>query len=72
MGWAENKVGIKSTKLGKRKNLKGVASEGKAVDGLNLIKEQKRGMWTRLTNRPNMEVMSTNCWGVEGLKCKHG
>lgn len=72
MGWAENKVGIKSTKLGKRKNLKGVASEGKAVDGLNLIKEQKWGMWTRLTNRPNMEVMSTNCWGVEGLKCKHG
>uniref|UniRef100_A0A7N2M4I4 DUF4283 domain-containing protein n=1 Tax=Quercus lobata TaxID=97700 RepID=A0A7N2M4I4_QUELO len=61
VGWAKDKVGKKSTKLGKRKNLKGMAGEGKTVDGPSLIKELKRGMWTRLTNKPNMEVMSTNC-----------
>ena len=32
MGWAEDKLGKKSAKLGKRKNSKRVANKGKAID----------------------------------------
>lgn len=80
MGWTEDKVGKKSTKSGKRKNSKGVVGEGKTVDGPGLITKLKRGTWTRLTNRPNMEAMSTDFFvfgwggggGVEDPKCKPG
>ena len=55
----------------------GISKSSKGPDGKRKIglrpdsqKDMKKGQWTRITNRPNYDVVEKVSYGADGLKCK--
>ena len=64
---SDNKKGVNSEKS---KVSKGSVGKGKIGIGPGPQKDVKKGQWTRLTHRPNLDLMEEAPLGAEGLKRK--
>ena len=60
----------KSTKRGISKFPDGLGRKEKARVGPGLMKEMKKGKWTRITNRPKSDLMEEASIEVDGPKHK--